>query len=139
MTFSRFQNLVRIVSAMVFLLAGTFKFLAPFGDFLAKLQVPFPHLTAFGVAALEIGGGATLLFAAKWPRAGRKNLVRLVFLALAFDMFFAIVLVGAPGKRGRVFRFGEHEIGGESWRLPLEILLLAAMLWFVFQPPPERE
>lgn len=127
------------VCGTVFVLAGTLKLFAPFGSYLELLRVPFPHLVGIGVSVLEIGGGAILLFGRRLqkllPRAWRRNALRLVCLGLAIDMIVAIVLVGVPGRRGQAHTLNGHTIGLESWRLPLELFLLAAMLWFVWRPP----
>lgn len=131
------RNGARVMAGAVFLGAGAFKLVVPFGGFLAKIGVPLPQMVGIGVALLEIGGGAMLLFSHKLkflPRKSRDVLLRLFCCGLAFDMIFAIALVGAPGKSGRTFRFGQHEIGGETWRLPLELLLLATTVWFALRP-----
>lgn len=129
------RDILRVGTSVLFVLAGTFKLFVPFGSYLEILRVPLPQLAGIGVPLLEIGGGATLLLHRHLPRAWRKNALRLVCLALAFDMIVAILLVGVQGRRGQAHSIGGHTIGTEPWRLPLELFLLAAMLWFVWRPP----
>jgi len=135
------QRVLGSVCGTVFVLAGTLKLFAPFGSYLELLRVPFPHLVGIGVSGLEIGGGAILLFGRRLqkflPHSGRKSALRLICLGLAVDMIVAIVLVGVPGRRGQVHTLNGHAIGLELWRLPLELFLLAAMLWFVWRPSIE--
>lgn len=126
MTFSKIQNSARIASGTIFVLAGTFKLLVPFGDLLAQMHVPFPQIAGRAVPLLEIGGGAILLLHRKFP----QTVVRLLSLALAFDMIIAIVLVGAPGLLGNARTIQNHEVGNEKWRVPLEIFMLISTLWF---------
>lgn len=129
------------VCGTVFVLAGTFKLFVPFGSYLETLHVPFAQLAGIGVPLLEIGGGAILLLSRRLlpilPRAWRTNVVRLVCLALAIDMIVAIGLVGVPGRQGHVHSMGGQTIGTEPWRLPLEVFLLAVMLWFIWRPPDQ--
>ena len=136
------QRVLGSVCGTVFVLAGTLKLFAPFGSYLELLRVPFPHLVGIGVSVLEIGGGAILLFGRRLqkflPHSGRKSALRLICLGLAIDMIVAIVLVGVPGRRGQARALNGHTIGLEPWRLPLEVFLLAAMLWFIVLPPGEK-
>ena len=121
-----FQNVARLVTGTVFILAGAFKLIAPFGDLLAQMNVPFPQTLGRAVPLLEIIGGAVLLLHRKFP----QSVVRLFSLGLAVDMTFAIVLVGVPGLFGRARSIQNHAIGVEPWRIPLEIFMLLATLWF---------
>ena len=123
---SRVFNVTRIAIGTIFVLAGTFKLVAPFGNLLAQMNVPFPQLAGRAVPFLEIGGGAILLLHRKFP----QKIVRLFSLGLAIDMIFAIALVGAPGVSGRAQKIQNHAIGTEAWRIPLELFMLAATLWF---------
>lgn len=128
---------IAVTSGLLFLAAGVFKMLllarsgstpgGAFAGFLEQLGVPFPTFFAVAVPALEIVGGASLV-------ANRKP--RLWAGLLACDMAAAILLVGAPGKK---IQLGEHSIGGEAWRLPLEVILLIAMLWLLASPPLQKE
>jgi len=112
---------LRTTTAVLFLLAGGVKLFAlpGFATVLRTCGVPAPALAALAVPLLEIGGGGALL-------AGRRP--RLAALALAIDMVFAIVLVGIPGARGVRFHADGHTVGGEAWRLPLELALLLTLL-----------
>ena len=136
------QRALGNVCGAFFIGAGIYKLLVPFGGYLETLHVPFAQLFGIGVPLVEIGGGAILLLGRRLhkflPRAWRKNAVRLACLALAIDMIVAIVLVGVPGRRGQTHAIGGQAIGTEPWRLPLEVFLLAAMLWFVWRPPIEK-
>lgn len=126
---SGLQKFVRFAAATVFVLAGTFKLFAPFGDFLAQMNVPLPQVMGRAVPLLEICGGAVLFFAPKLPRL----LVQLFALALAIDMVSALLLVGAPGLNGKTHIIASHQIGGEKWRVPLEIFLLFVTLWIALR------
>jgi uncharacterized membrane protein YphA (DoxX/SURF4 family) len=130
---------VALASGTFFLAAGIFKiFLVArggstpdtgnaFAEFLAQLDVPFPTFFAIAVPILEVAGGAGLI-------ANRAP--RLWAAALAGDMAAAIFLVGAPGK---TIPAGEHFVGGEAWRLPLEIALFLAMLGLLFLPDTDKQ
>ncbi len=135
------RDVLRVGTSVLFILAGTFKLLVPFGSYLEALHVPFAPLAGIGVPLLEVGGGAALLWGRRLqkflPHSWRKNALRLVCLGLAIDMIVAIVLVGVPGRRGQAHTLNGHTIGLESWRLPLEVFLLAAMLWFIWRPSIE--
>jgi uncharacterized membrane protein len=118
----------RRFAGIVFCAAGVFKIVAhaPFARFLSALHVPLPQVAALGVATLEIVGGTALLF---WPREKQRlKAARVLAALLCFDMLAAIALVGAPGIAGRTQRVAGHEIGGEAWRVPLEIALLLVAL-----------
>ena len=113
---------IRIIGGTVFLLAGTGKLLATagFAEILKQSGAPFPHFFALAVPIVEVAGGVALL----------KNFqVRPVAAVLAVEMVFALVLVGAPGARGARFQTDRITIGGEAWRVPLEIILLAMMIF----------
>lgn len=90
-----------------------------FADVLRQTGTPLPQLFAVAVPLAEIGGGAALL---------KNAFVRPVAAVLAMNMLFAILLVGVPGLRGERFRAGGFTIGGEAWRVPLEIGLLCGLV-----------
>lgn len=77
-------------------------------------------LTALMVPPLEVACGVLL-----W----RGKAVRLSSALLALDMLGAILSVGIPGRLGKSTAMGEHKIGAEPWRLPLEVILLLACVW----------
>lgn len=133
MTSTRLFKIARIATGTIFILAGTLKLFAPFGDFLSQMNVPLPQIAGRAVPLLEIGGGAMLILAPKIPNA----LVKLVALALAVDMVAALVLVGAPGMRGHSHTIQNHAIGTEPWRVPLEVFLLLTTLWIALRGSDE--
>ena len=122
-------SLIREATGGLFVAAGLLKLLPAHHEFAALLLqagVPLPRLAAVAVPLLEAGGGLALCF----NRAPRP------FAALlAIDMMAALALVGAPGLRGRAQHIGPYTIGTEPWRVPLEVILLVAMLWIVFKEP----
>jgi len=119
----KFVRGARVFAGTVFVLAGLFKLLAGRGEFARMLEfskVPLPQVISVAVPLLEIVGGAALC-------ANRQT--RIFAALLACDMIAAIVLVGIPGKRGRVFSAQGHTVGDEAWRLPLELVLLIICVW----------
>lgn len=138
----KISSLLVVFTGVVFLLAGAFKALAvlpgespvtgrrAFAQMLVQLDVPLPFPTAAAIPALEIIGGIGLL-------VGRGT--RLWAALLALDIIGAIFLVGLPGKSGRVISVGDTKIGGEPWRLPLEIALLLILLWLVIFPERRKK
>lgn len=112
---------LRLLIAVLFLLAGSFKLCAlrGFAAVLAQSGAPVPRFFALAVPLLEIGGGAALLL---------NRYSRLAAMALAVDMICAVALVGGPGARGIRFRAGSYTVGGEVWRVPLEVALLVGLV-----------
>ncbi|MDF2441510.1 MAG: putative oxidoreductase [Abditibacteriota bacterium] len=128
--------IVRRAAGSAFVLAGTFKVLlwgwhllhpntSDFAAALHQLGVPMPALFALLLPVVEILAGLCLL---------RDQWIRAVAAILAIDIVTAIALVGLPGWRGRALQIGAQSIGQEAWRLPLEMLLLVAMLWLIAKP-----
>lgn len=123
---------VQVTAGILFILTGLLKLLMPapgpgwhaggrgFGEVLAMLGVPFPAFFGYAVPGLEVLGGLSLI-----TNRGSRYAAAL----LAIDMLMAIKLVGGPGARGQALKVGQHSIGTEPWRLPLEVILLLAMLW----------
>lgn len=95
-----------------------------FADFARALHLPFPQLFAIALPLVEIGGGACLLL---------NRQIRPAAALLAIDMLFAIGLVGAPGLRGQAIKIGVTSVGTEAWRVPLEVMLLVAMLFLAME------
>lgn len=133
----KISRIIAVTSGVLFIAAGALKLLlaarggstpgGAFAGFLEQLGVPFPTLFAIAVPLVEIAGGAGLI----------SNFApRLWAAALAGDMAAAIFLVGAPGKKIQV---GQHSVGSEAWRLPLEVVLLFAMFWLLAFPPQRKE
>ena len=110
--------LLRRCVGVVFVLAGVLKLthVATFASLLAQCRVPMPAAFAVAVPLLEIVGGAALF---------QKRWARLAAGLLAMDMVFAIALVGLRSER---LRFDDFTVGGEAWRLPLELGLLASLI-----------
>jgi uncharacterized membrane protein YphA (DoxX/SURF4 family) len=115
------MTFLRRAIGVLFVLTGTLKLLAMpgFAAVLAQTGTPLPHVFAIAVPLLEIGGGAALL---------TNRFARPIAAILAINMIFAIALVGIPGARGERFRAGEYTIGGEAWRMPLELGLLLGLI-----------
>ena len=84
--------LVRIITGIIFLAHGYQKFfvygLAGATNAFTQMGVPAPSITAPLVAIVELGGGIALILGL---------LTRLAALALAIDMFVAVVLVRLKG------------------------------------------
>ena len=128
-----------VSAGVLFVLTGALKILAAapgestlegrnaFAQMLLQIGVPLPFLVAAVIPVLEIVGGIGLI---------SNRGARAWALLLACDMIGAILLVGIPGKMGRVISVGQTQIGGEAWRLPLEIGLLFMMIYFVIYPRP---
>lgn len=126
-----------MLAGVLFIMAGAFKALAAspgeslltgrraFAQMLDQLDVPLPFVAATAIPVLEIIGGIGLI---------RGRGARLWAALLALDMIGAIFLVGLPGRSGEVLSIGDTKIGGEPWRLPLEIALLLLMVWLVVFP-----
>lgn len=108
--------LIRIMLAVVFMFHGSQKLFGWFegpgfaatGEFMGKINLPMPAVSAFLAAATEFFGGAALLLGV---------LVRLVVLPMAFAMFVAAFVV-----HGGVFSVQQ---GGMEYPLTLAIILLA--------------
>jgi uncharacterized membrane protein YphA (DoxX/SURF4 family) len=118
------MRFLRTVPAVLFVLAGAFKLVAVAGfrQVLTESGTPLPSLFALCVPILEIGAGLALLL---------NKRPRLAAAALAVDMIFALALVGIPGARGARFHSGPYTVGGEPWRVPLEVGLLICLLLIV--------
>jgi uncharacterized membrane protein YphA (DoxX/SURF4 family) len=124
---------------LLFVAAGLLKLLLPpsgpgfqggargFGQLLATLHVPLPIVFGHLVPAAEVLGGLGLM---------THRYRRVWAVPLIIDMVMAISLVGLPGALGRPVRIGSVVIGDEPWRLPLEVVLLAVLLW-LWRPQPE--
>ncbi|MGH7554850.1 MAG: DoxX family protein [Longimicrobiales bacterium] len=83
---------LRVVVGIVFFMHGWMKLFVMGIDgvtgFFSQLGIPFPHIAAPFVSALELGGGALLILGV---------LSRGIAALLAFDMFVAIVVARIRG------------------------------------------
>jgi uncharacterized membrane protein YphA (DoxX/SURF4 family) len=122
---------LRGVTGIIFIAAGAFKFLLlpRFEPVLAALGVPWPALFAALVPLGEIAAGCALL-----AQHHRPRLLRWSAAFLACDMLAAIALIGWRGARGQSLQVAGFSLGGEPWRLPLEIALLLVALHAVVHP-----
>lgn len=130
---------VRFLTGLIFVFAGVGKALLPvlipalgldapsFPEVLREIGIPFPVLSAALVCALEIVGGLSLTNG-KWAK--------LFIPLLAMDMLGAILSVGLPASLGTPIIVEGIAIGSESWRLPLEGGLLAALIWTWWREVP---
>jgi uncharacterized membrane protein YphA (DoxX/SURF4 family) len=127
---------LRSITGIVFVVAGGFKLLLlpRFEPVLAALGVPWPGLFAILVPVGEIAAGCTLL-----AQHHRPRLVRWSGVFLACDMLGAIALVGWRGARGQSLQVAGFSLGGEPWRLPLEIVLLLVAVHAVVHPGKANE
>jgi uncharacterized membrane protein YphA (DoxX/SURF4 family) len=127
---------LRSSAGLVFIVAGAFKFLLlpRFEPVLATLGVPWPALFACMVPLGEIAGGCVLT-----AQHHRSQLVRWSGAFLACDMLAAIALIGWRGARGQSLQVAGFSLGGESWRLPLEIALLLVALHAALHPGKANE
>lgn len=116
------MKLFRLGGALIFLLAGGLKLCAMpgFAAILGQCGVPAPRVFAFMVPSLELVGCVALI--------ANKH-ARLAAAGLAVDMVFALLLIGIPGARGARFHGGGFTVGGEWWRVPLEVGLLVGLVW----------
>jgi len=141
---------VRGVTGVIFILFGlmkTFDFTLPvlvgapglhvntgaegFAQLIAGLGLPFPLLTSWMVIAMEVVLGLGLILGA-WTPATRL-ITRLCALPLAGDMVMAL-LVGIRQVTGNPVVLDGHPIMNQFWRLPLELGLLAGMLFLLWKP-----
>jgi uncharacterized membrane protein YphA (DoxX/SURF4 family) len=127
---------LRAVTGIGFIAAGAFKLLLlpRFEPVLAALGVPWPALFAALVPLGEIAAGCAFLAQHHQPR-----LLRWCGAFLACDMLAAIALVGWRGIRGQSLQVAGFSLGGEPWRLPLEIALLLVALHAVVHPGKANE
>jgi uncharacterized membrane protein YphA (DoxX/SURF4 family) len=127
---------LRSVAGIIFVVAGAFKLLLlpRFEPVLAALGVPWPSLFAALVPVGEIAGGGVLL-----AQHHRPRLVRWSGAFLACDMLAAIALVGWRGLRGQPLHVAGFSLGGEPWRLPLELALLLVAVHAAVRPGPADE
>lgn len=126
------RRIVRIGVGLSFLGAGAFKLALPlliphlkpgapnFGEILAAAGVPLPGLVAVAVCLIEMAGGLALLTGRLLPWASG---------VLAGDLVGAMVTLSVRGTFVAPLRVKGLALGGEFWRLPVEVGLLLALLW----------
>jgi putative oxidoreductase len=102
-----------------------------FAKLIAEIGLPFPLLGAWSVIVMEVMLGLGLILAA-WTPATRL-ITRLCALPLAGNMTVAL-LVGIRQVMGNPVVIDGHAIMNQFWRLPLELGLLAGMLFLLWKP-----
>lgn len=147
-TSGRYQ--VRGVTGVIFILFGlmkAFDFTLPilvgapglhvhtgvegFAQLISGIGMPFPLFNAAMVIAMEVVLGLGLILGA-WTPATRL-ITRLCALPLAGDMMVAL-LVGLRQVQGNPVVIDGHAIMNQFWRLPLELSLLASMMYLLWRP-----
>ena len=102
-----------------------------FAQLIASLGIPFPLFNAAMVIAMEVVLGLGLILGAWTP--GTRLITRLCALPLLGDMMVAL-LVGLRQVQGNPVMVDGHAIMNQFWRLPLELGLLAGMLYLLWKP-----
>lgn len=102
-----------------------------FAQLISAIGMPFPLFNAGMVIAMEVVLGLGLILGA-WTPATRL-ITRLCALPLAGDMMVAL-LVGIRQFQGNPVVIDGHAIMNQFWRLPLELGLLAGMVYLLWRP-----
>jgi uncharacterized membrane protein YphA (DoxX/SURF4 family) len=102
-----------------------------FARLLTGLGVPFPLFNAWMVILVEVLCGAGLILSAWMPATA--PLTRLCALPLAVDMLVALS-VGVRQVQGNPVVLDGLPVMNQVWRLPLEVGLLAAMVYLLWRP-----
>jgi uncharacterized membrane protein YphA (DoxX/SURF4 family) len=102
-----------------------------FARMLTGLGVPFPLFNAWMVILMEVLCGVGLILSAWMPAT--VLLTRLCALPLAVDMLVALS-VGVRQVRGNPVVLDGLPVMNQAWRLPLEVGLLAAMVYLLWRP-----
>ena len=102
-----------------------------FAQLISGIGMPFPLFNAAMVIAMEVVLGLGLILGA-WTPATRL-ITRLCALPLAGDMLVAL-LVGLRQVQGNPVVIDGHAIMNQFWRLPLELGLLAGMMYLLWRP-----
>jgi uncharacterized membrane protein YphA (DoxX/SURF4 family) len=108
-----------------------------FAQYLTAVGVPFPLLNAYVVCLVEMLCGLGLILSALLPRPAL--LTRLCALPLLVDMTVATFTVGLRNLLGQPVLLQGVAVTAQPWRLPLELGLLLAMLFFLAWPLPGRQ
>ncbi|MFY0527592.1 DoxX family protein [Archangium gephyra] len=106
-----------------------------FAQLISGIGLPFPLFNAWMVIAMEVVLGLGLILGA-WTPATRL-ITRLCALPLAGDMMVAL-LVGIRQVQGNPVMVDGHAIMNQFWRLPLELGLLAGMLFLLWKPAARK-
>lgn len=102
-----------------------------FARLISEIGMPFPLFNAGMVIAMEVMLGLGLILSA-WTPATRL-ITRLCALPLAGNMMVAL-LVGLRQVQGNPVIIDGHAIMNQFWRLPLELGLLAGMVYLLWRP-----
>ncbi|AKI98736.1 DoxX family protein [Archangium gephyra] len=102
-----------------------------FARLLTGLGVPFPLFNAWMVILVEVLCGVGLILGAWLPATAL--LTRLCALPLAVNMLVALS-VGVRQVLGNPVVLDGLPVMNQSWRLPLEVGLLAAMVYLLWRP-----
>jgi uncharacterized membrane protein YphA (DoxX/SURF4 family) len=102
-----------------------------FAQLIATIGMPFPLFNAAMVIAMEVVLGLGLILSAWMPAT--RLITRLCALPLAGNMMVAL-LVGIRQVQGNPVVIDGHAIMNQFWRLPLELGLLAGMLYLLWRP-----
>ncbi|MFY0572421.1 DoxX family protein [Archangium lansingense] len=102
-----------------------------FAQLISGIGMPFPLFNASMVIAMEVVLGLGLILGA-WTPATRL-ITRLCALPLAGDMMVAL-LVGIRQIQGNPVMIDGYAIMNQFWRLPVELGLLAGMVYLLWRP-----
>ena len=102
-----------------------------FARLLTGLGVPFALFSAWMVILVEVLCGAGLILSAWMPATAL--LTRLCALPLAVNMLVALS-VGVRQVQGTPVVLDGLPVMNQAWRLPLELGLLAAMVYLLWRP-----
>lgn len=102
-----------------------------FARLLTGLGVPFPLFNAWMVILVEVLCGMGLILSAWMPATAL--LTRLCALPLAVNMLVALS-VGVRQVQGNPVVLDGLPVMNQAWRLPLEVGLLAAMVYLLWRP-----
>ncbi|REG20531.1 DoxX-like protein [Archangium gephyra] len=102
-----------------------------FARLISEIGMPFPLFNAAMVIAMEVVLGLGLILSAWLPAT--RLITRLCALPLAGNMMVAL-LVGIRQVQGNPVVIDGHAIMNQFWRLPLELGLLAGMLYLLWRP-----
>ncbi len=122
------KRIARISIGITFVIAGTGKLLLPlaggavptFPTVLETMGIPLPELLAPFICGIEITGGLALI---------RNRYLKPASLLLASILLGALATFSIPSTFGSPLIVQGLELGTEFFRIPLELGLLAALVW----------